>query len=287
MTTEVDPLYSIARRVLLDALDALEPHLSAVVLVGAQAVYLRTENLQLAVAPHTTDGDLVLDPDRLSVEPDLFAVMERAGFVLATDGAGHSQPGMWMAYRKVEGRLVEVPVDLIVPSGVGTSRRRSANLPGHARGAARTIPGLEAALIDHSPITITSLEASDPRAFSVEVAGVTALLIAKAYKIHERLTHSTRRPDRLEDKDAGDAYRLMQSSDEETCAAEAVRLTRHDVVGDACRRGLENLVRLFRASGTPGTLMAIDHFRGALPAERVVAVTTSFSKALRSALDRS
>ncbi len=35
--------YVEARRVLLDALDALRYHLGAVVLVGAQAVYLRTE----------------------------------------------------------------------------------------------------------------------------------------------------------------------------------------------------------------------------------------------------
>lgn len=44
MTTElpaVDPEYVEARRVLLDALEALGPHRKAVVLVGAQAIYLR------------------------------------------------------------------------------------------------------------------------------------------------------------------------------------------------------------------------------------------------------
>jgi hypothetical protein len=35
-----DPLYVAARRVLLDALGALDNHREALVLVGAQAVYL-------------------------------------------------------------------------------------------------------------------------------------------------------------------------------------------------------------------------------------------------------
>lgn len=37
---EHDPEYFAARRVLLDALDALGVHRKAVVLVGAQAIYL-------------------------------------------------------------------------------------------------------------------------------------------------------------------------------------------------------------------------------------------------------
>jgi hypothetical protein len=37
--TDVDELYVLARRVLLDALDALGPHRDAIVVVGAQAVY--------------------------------------------------------------------------------------------------------------------------------------------------------------------------------------------------------------------------------------------------------
>jgi hypothetical protein len=38
----VDELYVIARRVLLDALEALGEHREATILVGAQAVYLHT-----------------------------------------------------------------------------------------------------------------------------------------------------------------------------------------------------------------------------------------------------
>ncbi len=53
-----DPLYVQARRVLLDATDALAEQLDAIVLVGAQAIYL-----------HTGDADLAVDlmvPDSLA-----------------------------------------------------------------------------------------------------------------------------------------------------------------------------------------------------------------------------
>ena len=55
----------MARRVLLDGLVALGEHRQALILVGAQAIYLHTGDADLAVAPFTTDSDLVLDPTRL------------------------------------------------------------------------------------------------------------------------------------------------------------------------------------------------------------------------------
>jgi hypothetical protein len=56
--------YVQARRALLDALTALRPHLEAVVLIGAQAVYLRTEGRLPGYQPFTTDADLVTTPPR-------------------------------------------------------------------------------------------------------------------------------------------------------------------------------------------------------------------------------
>lgn len=43
----------LARTGLLDALEALEPHLDALVIVGAQAIYLHTGSLQVALADFT------------------------------------------------------------------------------------------------------------------------------------------------------------------------------------------------------------------------------------------
>ncbi len=62
MPGEPDPLYVRARAALLDALHALEPHLDAVVLVGAQAIYIHTGDADLAVAEYTTDADFSILP---------------------------------------------------------------------------------------------------------------------------------------------------------------------------------------------------------------------------------
>ena len=67
---------------LLDALEALQAHRNAVIVVGAQAVYLRTSDSDLAVAPFTTDGDLALDPSLLADEPALEDAMRARGFRL-------------------------------------------------------------------------------------------------------------------------------------------------------------------------------------------------------------
>ncbi len=75
-----DPEYVLARRVLLDALEALGDQRDAVVLVGAQAIYLHTGDADLAVAPYTTDGDLALDPSRLMEDPKLAEAFRGAGF---------------------------------------------------------------------------------------------------------------------------------------------------------------------------------------------------------------
>jgi hypothetical protein len=71
-----DPAYVAARRPLLDALEGLGSQREAVILVGAQAIYLHTgEDDGLAVAPFTTDADLSLDPDRLRPDPRLEQAM--------------------------------------------------------------------------------------------------------------------------------------------------------------------------------------------------------------------
>jgi hypothetical protein len=80
--SSVDWRYVAARRVLLDALQALEPHAAALVIAGAQAVYLHTGDGDLAVAPFTTDADLALDPDQLAGDPLLEAAMSDAGAVM-------------------------------------------------------------------------------------------------------------------------------------------------------------------------------------------------------------
>jgi hypothetical protein len=64
-----DPEYVLACKVLLDALQALGEQRGAVVIVGAQAIYLHAGDAELAVAPYTADGDVVIDPSSLRDAP--------------------------------------------------------------------------------------------------------------------------------------------------------------------------------------------------------------------------
>lgn len=273
MSPGIDPLYGEARAVLLDALEALGPHLGAVVVVGAQAVYLRAGPIDLPIAPFTTDGDLALDPARLQEEPHLADAMAAAGFRLQPEE--RPEPGIWVMTRQVDGRDVDFPVDLIVPDDLASKiGRRGARLGPHGNVAARKIPGLEAAILDNGVMEIEGL-VGDKRLVRAKVAGPTALLIAKAHKIQERLEDSGR-PDRIVDKDAGDAYRLMQTSDVEDCARVATHLVEDPKIGKSARAGIQLLVEQFRASASGGTTMAIRYYRGAVPEERVRSVCNAF-----------
>ncbi len=96
---------TMARTGLLDALEALVLHLDALVIVGAQAIYLHTGSLEIALAEYTTDGDIAVDPDVLSSDPLIEVAMRAAGF---TPDPRISAVGSWISPRGV-------PVDLMVP----------------------------------------------------------------------------------------------------------------------------------------------------------------------------
>lgn len=80
-----DPLYVRARKALFDAAEALAAHLDAIVLVGAQAIYVHTGDADVAdpaygfAAEYTTDADLSIDPRDLRGSPlvsDLVAMVQ-------------------------------------------------------------------------------------------------------------------------------------------------------------------------------------------------------------------
>ena len=64
-----EDLFVRSRAALLDAIEALAGHKDAVVVVGAQAVYLRTGSANVALAEATKDSDLALDPQRFGRRP--------------------------------------------------------------------------------------------------------------------------------------------------------------------------------------------------------------------------
>lgn len=254
--TAAPPLeYVLARSVLLDALQALGPHLDAVVLVGAQAVYLHTGDADLIVVPTTTDADLALVPEKLLDEPLLEDALRDAGFALGAN------PGAW------RGRF-GVAVDLMVPEALsGGSSRRSARLPVHGSRAARRTLGLEPALVDNEAHDIGSFEAADPRRVRLRVAGPAALIIAKVTKIEER----RETPARHQPKDGLDVLRLLQSTPTETMAQRLVALARDPVAGRvtiaavaalrADGRDPQGLVASLAAAGV-GNLADRDTIRG-------------------------
>jgi hypothetical protein len=118
MTGVTDDPYVRARRVLLDALEALNEHRNAVILVGAQAIYLHVGEGDIAVAVYTTDGDIALDPAVLADDPKLDALMRSRGFSPDPDP---SRVGTWLEPGGVQ-------VDLLVPEAVAGRGSRSADL---------------------------------------------------------------------------------------------------------------------------------------------------------------
>jgi hypothetical protein len=276
---EIDARYVAARRVLLDALTALAPHGDAVILAGAQAIYLHTGSAELAIAPYTTDGDLVLNPSLLGEIPELEAGMTDAGFHLQ-QVRGHAEPGIWLAKTSAAGEEIVVPVDLIVPEGIASGRgRRAARLAGHGTRAARRAVGVEAALVDNSTMTIAALDPNDRRALQAKVAGPAALLVAKAHKLHDRVLSG--RQDRLDDKDAADVVRLMQATKPDEIAATLDILIKDEIAGPSTREAFEYIEELFGRRGRPGIEMASRALRTAMPADRIEALCIGYATALR------
>ncbi|WEH37285.1 hypothetical protein PZB75_30340 [Streptomyces sp. AM 4-1-1] len=268
-----DQLTVVARRVLLDGLVALSPHLDALTVVGAQAVYLRTPEAALRNSPFTSDGDLSIDPALLEEEPLLDESLLKAGFTLKKD----NEPGLWERQETVGDQVVPVELDLLIPRQLSPKNgRRSAKVPPHGTMSARWIEGLEVAAVDRSPLPVKSLDPADDRSITVNVAGPAALLVAKAFKITDRLSQSEKRPDHLTDKDAGDVLRIMMTTRARQ-VSDLFSVLRNDPrVGDVATDGLEKLRQLFGGRGTPGVEMAVKALAGSLEEDRVRTLAPAF-----------
>ena len=214
--------YVEARRVLLDAFDAMRAHLDALVLVGAQAVYLRSTGRLTGYQAFTTDADIVLDPAKLGSIP---------------------------------------------PLGKATARKSA---------------GLEGAVVDNGPVEIAALESGDPRRVVANVAGAGALLVAKSYKLGERLA----KPERLQAKDAGDVYRLFDATATDEMAAILRTLLDDERSAQATGVALDFARELFTTPGSVGVQLASQALRGSIPEATVAAVITTYMREVLEALDR-
>lgn len=264
---ELDPEYVSARRVLLDALDTLHAHRAALILVGAQALYLHAGEADVAVAPSTTDGDLALDPRALSDDPRIDEAMTSAGFRLATP------PGVWRSIGNIQ-------IDLLVPDAVGGAGRRGARLGAHGTEVARKSRGLEAALEDKSEFVIKAFEPSDLREHRLAVAGPAALLVAKLHKLADRLSD----PKRLARKDALDVLRLLRAVPTAHLATSLRRLMAAEVSQAVTTEAIAHLRTLFGSAASTGSQLAALAVEGVGDPLTVAASCAVLAEELLSAL---
>lgn len=234
MATQMSDETARARTGLLDALEALGAQKESIVLVGAQAIYLRTGRSEVALAEFTTDADLAVDPRKLRDEPLIEAALAAAGVI--RDPA-NTNPGAWVTSHGI-------PIDLMVPEALATgSSRRSAVVPPHDRRSMRRTKGLEAALVDNSMMTVHGLEQDDAREIEVCVAGPAALLVAKLHKLGDRRDDVRRQ----EDKDAHDIYRLLRSTSADELEFGIRSLLDADLSATTARAAMTYLDELFAA----------------------------------------
>ena len=259
-----------ARTALLDAIAALEAHKASVILIGAQAIYLRTGKATFALAEATKDSDLAIDTRELGEDPLLEEAMTSAGFIL---NPVSQQPGAWMSPNGI-------PVDLMVPEHLaGSGSRRGVRIPPHSKHAARRAAGLEAALIDQSPMTVGSLN-GDGRSAVINVAGSAALLVAKLHELGERVDT----PDRLNDKDAHDIYRLLVATETPDLAQTMHRLHADAVAQAATTQALGYPEQLFATPDALGAMMAGRAEEGVGQPDTVSASVSLLAQDLLSAL---
>ncbi len=240
MSGAPDPLYVRARRALLDALDALEPHLDAIVLVGAQADYLHTADTELAVAEYTTDADLAVAPGDLADSPRIGDALTASGFTPRV------HPGGWLSPDGIY-------LDVMVPDALAGPGTRGARLGAHGKRAARRAKGLEATLVDRERRTVVALDPTDSRAREIWIAGPAALIVAKLHKIGERVEAQ----DRVRDKDALDLYRLFQAVPTDQLANGMHRLRAHPLSNDVTAEALVTLGTLFTQRNAEGIEMTV------------------------------
>ena len=240
-----------AREALLDAVDALSRHGDAVILVGAQAIYVHTvsDEANFALSPFTYDADIALDPDLLASSPEIVDAMSAAGFTL------EEQPGL---YRRGD----RSRVDLLVPEAVSGPGRRGARLGVHGNRAAMKVHGLEGALVSHTPKAISSLAPDVDRSRILKVAGPAALLVSKVHKIVERVSAARAHRRELLHKDAFDIYRLLHAIEAAYMASEFGLLRSHEISSQVTSEALSKFQELFSTRSGLGTELVVQHVLG-------------------------
>lgn len=221
-------------------------------------------------ATYTTDGDLAIDPDLLSDDPDTGQALIDAGYQRGPN------PGVLFARNGVE-------IDFMAPMGLSQHPVVEASSFQGEAASPRRAPGLELALLDADPLHIAAREEADGRVIELRVAGAAALTVAKLIKLEERLAGS--RCDRIISKDTGDLLRLFRYCDAETIGHRLSQLTSNEPVAPVVERATAFLrTDISRTASNLIALAVAD--RAVNEAERqVAAAMNELSRRLLSAYD--
>lgn len=128
-------------------------------------------------------------------------------------------------------------------------------------------------------MSVESLD-DDGRSAVINVAGPAALLVAKLHKLGERVAT----PDRLNDKEAHDIYRLLVATETADLATTVRSLEADEVSKDVTAQALVYLEQLFASPQALGSTMAGRAEEGVGQPDTVSASTSFLAQDLLSLL---
>lgn len=249
-----------SRRALIDVITGLADQREALTVLGGHAVIEVTQGVPALPPEDTTrNGDLGVIPQLLSDDPNLRARMTELGY----EAARPERPGVWSPVSQRDRSIHDRDsVDLIAPMSLArgdlTTNRsiRAARVGAHGKHAVSATSGTELSVLDRQWRTLRSFDVG-PTVYAY-VAGPTALLCAKAYKIHDRLdpTELRRNADRLRPKDFADLYRLLLVIAPETAADVFAQGIADPKISAAATLGRDYLVEILTDASTVASMVA-------------------------------
>lgn len=249
-----------SRRALIDVITGLADQREALTVLGGHAVIEVTQGIpELPPEDTTRDGDLGVIPQLLSDAPNLSARMTELGY----EAARPERPGVWSPISQRDRDIHDRDsVDLIAPMALArgdlTTNRsiRAARVGAHGKHAVSATRGTELSVLDRQWRTLRSFDGGPT--VDAYVAGHSALLCAKAYKIHDRLdpTELRRNADRLRPKDFADLYRLLLVITPEDAAGIFAQGIADSKISDAVALGRAHLIEILTDASTVASMVA-------------------------------
>lgn len=249
-----------SRRALIDVITGLADHREALTVLGGHAVIEVTQDIPALPPDDTTrDADLGVIPQLLADGPTLSSRMIKLGY----ETARPERPGVWSPVSQRNRNIHDRDsIDLIAPMALArgnlTSSRsiRAARVGVHGKHAVSAAHGTELSTIDRQRRTLRSFDGGPT--VNAYVAGPSALLSAKASKIHDRLnpTELRRNADRLRPKDFADLYRLLLAVTPKDAAGIFARGVEDPQIGKAVSLSRDCLIEVLTDAATVASMVA-------------------------------